>query len=166
MNKLKLYRNLIRCSTVAFVLIVFQSSSQTLQRQCIASGGTYMLNEGTLIQQTVGQPYATNAYYSKEIGFRPGFQQPVSKMKVMHSAISLNVFPNPATTLVTVQSSVMLKDAIIQVNDMAGKIVIRQQIIEFTSYSFNCENLANGFYTISVADGGKNVCSSKLIILK
>lgn len=167
-NILNPYQVTLSKCLLVLALVFFNtlSKSQTLQRQSIASGGTYMLNDGTLIQQTVGQSYATDPLYNNEITYRPGFQQPVFKIKLIQSAISLNVFPNPASRLVTIQSVETLADVLIQVADMTGKLLIHEKISEFKTYSFNCDQWANGFYMIAVSDGKKRQYSSKLIILK
>ena len=164
--KQNLYKISLKSCMLVFFLIFYtiQCNSQTLQRESIASGGDYIINQGTLIQQTIGQPYGTQTSYGNQITYRPGFQQPVFKLELIHSTISLKVFPNPATSSVTIQSSTTLADVLIQINDMSGKILISQQISEFNSYSLNCENWANGFYTISVSDAKNNKYSSKLII--
>lgn len=147
------------------VFILSYSEAQTLQRQCIGSGGTYMLDNGLIIQQTVGQPYATNTSYSDGITYRPGFQQPIFKIKLIHSTISLNVFPNPATSWVTLQCENILKDVIIRVVDITGKLLIEEKIAEFKIYSFNCDEWVNGTYLITASDSQHNSYSSKLIIL-
>ena len=168
MNNLKLHKSLnsVFLVTVFLAVFIIHGKSQTLQRQSIASGGTYMLNDGTLIQQTVGQAYPTGAFYSNEITYRPGFQQPVFKIELIYSTISLNVFPNPATRLVTIQSSEIIINAHVQVVDMAGKLLINQQISELKTYSFYCDEWANGFYMISVSDEKNKKYSAKLVILK
>ncbi|MES2592353.1 MAG: T9SS type A sorting domain-containing protein [Bacteroidota bacterium] len=148
------------------VFILGYGTAQTLQRQCIGSGGTFMVDNGVLIQQTVGQPYATNTNYSDGITYRPGFQQPIFKIKLIHSTISLNVFPNPATSWVTLQCDNILKDVIIRVVDIAGKLLIEEKIAEFKSYTLNCEDWINGTYLITASDSQNNSYSSKLMILK
>ena len=153
---------------IVFVFFAFisQSKAQTLQRQSIGSCGTYMLAEGTLIQQTVGQPYATTTNYNNGISFRPGFQQPVFSVSLINSSINLTVFPNPATELVTIQSENILKDANILVMDISGKLLINQQINEFSKFSFNCGDWANGIYMITVSDAKHHKYAGKLIISK
>jgi hypothetical protein len=153
------------CAAI-FVVLGFQGFSQTLQRQCIGSGGSHMITNGMLIQQTVGQPYSTNTNYSDGVSYRPGFQQPIYKVDLIHSTINLNVFPNPATNWVTINSSKTLKDAHIRIVEIAGKLLLEETIAEFKSYTFNCENWLNGTYVISLVDSKGKSYSSKLIILR
>ncbi len=166
---MKLYtlKNLINPLLVIIFIAVFnQSNAQSLQRQSMGSIGVNTITDGTLIQQTVGQAYSTKTSYSNGITFRPGFEQPVFKISLIQSEINLNVFPNPATEKVTIQSTEMLKDVVIQVMDISGKLLIHEQISEFSTYSFVCETWANGVYMISVSDSKNSKYSSKLVILK
>ncbi len=158
-----------KCFCVVFILLGLnsQSTAQSVSRQCVASsGGTYLLSNGMLISQTIGQSYGTKADYSNGVSYRPGFQQPVLQIQLIHTTISLKVFPNPAVNSVTIQSQNVIKDALIQVVEMSGKILIRQQMSELTTYTFNCEDWANGNYIITVSDAQNHLYSSKLIILK
>ena len=152
--------------TFLIVGIFSKTQAQSLQRQGIGSAGSYVYAEGTLIQQTVGQPYSTNTRYDDNLTYRPGFQQPIFKVNLIRTTINLDVFPNPATNWVTLKSTKTLSDVKIQVVDIAGKLIVNQQVDEFNSYTINCEEWPNGIYVISVADNGNNSYSSKLIILK
>ncbi|MFY9310498.1 MAG: T9SS type A sorting domain-containing protein [Bacteroidia bacterium] len=140
--------------------------AQSLQRQSIGSGGNYMFSDGALIQQTVGQPYSTQTLYEDNIAYRPGFQQPIFKVNLIRSNISMDVFPNPATSWVTLKSSKTLLNVKLQVFDITGKLIVDQRMDEFKSYTINCQEWGNGMYVIALADDAKNSYSSKLIILK
>src|ERR1700751_3041162 len=97
-------RKLVKLLLIVSMIIIFsaKSNSQTLQRQSIGCAGTFTNTGGIVIQQTVGQPYSTTTSYTDNVIYRPGFQQPVLKINVIHSTISLNLFPNPATNYVTI----------------------------------------------------------------
>lgn len=163
--------NFIKTSllSLAFILLIVSQPNavaQTLQRQSIGSAGSYIYTEGTLVQQTIGQPYSTATKYDDNITYRPGFQQPVFKINLIHTNINLDVFPNPATNWVILKTSKTLTNVKIQVVDITGKLIINQDVEEFKSHTINCEQWPNGTYVISLSDGGKNSYSSKLIILK
>ena len=140
--------------------------AQSIQRQCIGSGGNYMFTNGTLIQQTVGQPYTTLNRYEDNITYRPGFQQPVFKVKLIRTNIKMDVYPNPATNWVTLKSTKTLMNVQIQLVEITGKIIVNQSIEEFQTHTINCEEWGNGMYIISLADNANNSYSSKLVILK
>lgn len=151
---------------ILMVVYATENKAQTLQRQCVGSGGTYMFTEGTLIQQTVGQPYATNTNYTDDITYRPGFQQPLFKINLIRTTINLDVFPNPATNWVTMKSTKTLTNVTLHVVDITGKLLIDEHMDEFNTYTFNCEEWKNGIYVISLVDVQNNNYSSRLIILK
>lgn len=156
----------IACIVFLLAGIFSNTQAQSLQRQVVGSAGSYMYSEGTLVQQTVGQPYSTTTRHEENMSYRPGFQQPIFKVNLIRSTINLDVFPNPATNWVILQSTKTLSNVKIQVVDIAGKVIVNQQIDEFKSYTINCEEWLNGIYVISLSDGSNNSYSSKLIILK
>lgn len=125
-----------------------------------------MFTDGTLIQQTVGQPYSTTTRYEDNITYRPGFQQPIFKVNLIHSTINMDVYPNPATNWVTLNSSKTLLNVHIQVVDITGKLIVEEKLDEFKTYTINCQEWGNGMYVISLADDTNNSYSSKLVILK
>lgn len=153
---------------IAFcVLSLFHVAyAQSLQRQSIGSLGGASYTDGMLIQHTVGQPYATNTYYDDGVSYRPGFQQPVFKVSLIKASLSMDVFPNPATSWVTLKSSKTLKNALFQVLDLNGKLVFKESFTEFTTYTLKCDDWSNGTYLLSLTDQSGNNYSSKLIILK
>ncbi|MGB3946981.1 MAG: T9SS type A sorting domain-containing protein [Bacteroidia bacterium] len=153
--------------TVFCVLVFFNlSHAQSLQRQSIGSGGGASFSDGVLVQQTVGQPYSTNTSYDNGIDYRPGFQQPVFKVSLIKTSINMDVFPNPATSWVTLKSSKTLTNAFFQVVDLNGRLVFKENFNEFNSYTLKCDDWSNGTYLLSLTDQSGNSYSSKLIILK
>lgn len=166
MNQTKTFIQIACILVICITNLPGTAYAQSLQRQCIGSGGNFMFSDGALIQQTVGQPYSTQTRYEDNITYRPGFQQPVFRVSLIRSNISMDVFPNPATNWVTLKSSKTLINARIQVFDIAGKLLVDQRVDEFNSYTLNCEEWGNGMYVIALNDDAKNSYSSKLIILK
>ncbi len=155
-------------STVIFFYIIFfsQGNAQSLQRQCIASAGSSMSDNGTLIRQTIGQPYGTTSYYSNEIRFNPGFQQPVFIVETIMSIISATIFPNPTAQQVTIETEVELENARVQVIDINGKLLLDEKVGKLKSYTINCSDWANGSYFITLSDSKHDLYASKLIIAK
>jgi hypothetical protein len=158
----------IQIAIVAFCILGFGHVlyAQSLQRQSIGSAGGAVYSDGVLIQQTVGQPYSTNTYYDNGISYRPGFQQPVFKVDLIKTSINMDVFPNPATSWVTLKSSKALTNAVFQVVDLNGKLIFKENFNEFTTYTLKCDDWSNGTYVLSLTDQSGNSYSSKLIILK
>ncbi len=142
-------------------LLIFLTAtvqSQSLQRQCIGSGGSF--------HETIGQPYSTNTYYDSDISFRPGFQQPIFRIdKVAYSTMKVDIFPNPTTYSVTIKLKDTLKYCIFQVMDISGKNIIFQRIDNLKELKLNCSDWSIGIYFISISDGDRNKYLSKLIKL-
>ena len=153
--------------TIIFFVLIINVNAQSLQRQTIASIGAYTLDNGTLIRQTIGQSYGTTSDYSNDIRFNPGFQQPLFRVETIHSTININisVFPNPATNQVTIKSSNVLKNVMLQIISINGQQLMDEKINEFNSYTINCDSWASGVYLITLSSD-KNLYSSKLIISK
>ena len=154
-------------ATLSF-FATLRSEAQAIRRQSIGGYGSAMV-DGVLIQQTAGQPYATTTFYSTEISIRPGFQQPSKyALELIHSApnIRLSVYPNPATSSVTIESPEAITNALIQVRDMDGNLLLNENVAELKTYLINSETWQKGFYFINLFDGQNNKYSSKLIISK
>lgn len=150
----------------SIILLAFFSTgdAQTLKRQCVASTGSYVSENGITLQQTIGQPYGTTSYYSNTTRFNPGFLQPVFRIENIKSSIEATIFPNPTSNQVTIESSIILENVIIQIVDINGKILLNQKINEFKTYTVDCSNWSSGVYLISLADSKSSLYSSKLII--
>lgn len=153
------------CLLILFVFFS-KADAQTIKRQCIASTGSYITDNGTTVQQTIGQPYGTTSYYSNKTRFNPGFQQPVYRIETIRSRINATVFPNPASNQITIETTVLLEDVTIQILDIGGKLLLNENIKEFKNYTIDCSNWSNGTYLISLSDSKNDLYSSKLIITR
>ena len=156
----------VRAGLGLFILLVFFSkgNAQAIKRQCIASTGSYSTENGTTVQQTIGQPYGTTSYYSNKTRYNPEFQQPVYRIEIIKSRIDATVFPNPAVNQLTIETSVLLEDVTLQILDISGKLLLNENIKEFKTYSIDCSNWSNGTYLITMSDSKYDLYSSKLII--
>ena len=168
-------RSIRLCFAIAFFsfIIVSQSNAQSIQRQSIGICGTNMVSDGTLVKQTIGQPYATSTYYNNGIGFRPGFQQPsgasatsIIGKQLAQSFLNVKIFPNPTASLATIESQEPIANALLKVMDSSGRQLIKEQVASMKSHSINCENWPAGLYFISLTDDKNTSYSSKLIITK
>lgn len=157
-----------------FFVLVTQSNAQSIQRQSIGIAGTNMVSDGTLIKQTIGQPYATSTYYNNGIGYRPGFQQPsgahaktsIIAEQLVHSFLHVKLFPNPTASSATIESPEIIANALLKVLDSKGRVIVKEKVAELKSHSINCENWPAGLYFVSISDEHHTSYSSKLIITK
>lgn len=163
-------KKVIKLASIIVILLEANSiSSQTIKRQTISCVGSSGTTDGVAMQQTIGQPYFTKAHYDNSIGLRPGFQQ-FSKVRVEtidnDTKLNVNIFPNPASYLVSIESSEVIENGVIQLFDINGRLIFKEKIDLFKNYAINCENYQNGVYFITIHDEQNNKCTSKLIITK
>ena len=160
---------------IAFFLsltcLPFTLQAQSLQRQGISSYGSTGLTGNSTIMQTVGQPYNTSASYGSGTSVLPGFLQPVvfeikDVTPELIRKLNLNVYPNPATYYVTLESMESIENPFIRVMNMQGKTVLDHRVDNLQQYTINCETWPNGIYVITVSDGNQLLSSLKLIIKK
>lgn len=153
------------CACLFFLLFFLpKADAQSLKRECIASSGSSVVNNGTSIHQTLGQPYNTTSYYSNNIRFNPGFQQPALRIENVKSTINAKIFPNPTSNQITLETTTLLENATIQIIDMSGKLLFNEKLRELKSFPIDCSNWSNGIYMITLSDAKSNLYSSKLII--
>lgn len=157
-----------------FAFTIAQSNAQSIQRQSIGICGTNMVSGGTLIKQTIGQPYATSTYYNKGIGYRPGFQQPfganaktsIIAKQLVQPSLNVKVFPNPTASSATIESPEIVANALLKVTDSNGRLIVKENVSDLKHHSINCESWPTGLYFISILDEHNTIHSSKLIITK
>jgi hypothetical protein len=145
-------------------LLNINSFSQQVERQTVASSGSYLFSNGVLIRQTVGQPFHTQTYYSNDISFRPGFQQPQSIFKQGKSLIQLSIFPNPARDFVMISSAIMLEKVTLNLYDNFGKILTNHFFESFNQYQLDCTVYPSGLYFINLTSAKQQFNTCKLLI--
>lgn len=157
-----------------FLSLICQSfylQAQSVQRQGISSYGGTGFSGGTTLIQTVGQPYTTTVSYGDNTLLLPGFQQPIL-FKVENidalplKRVYLNIYPNPASFYVTIQSGEVIENAIIRITDLQGRTILDRHLTQLQDHTINCESWANGIYIMTVSDGSQIVSSQRLIIRK
>ena len=146
--------------------------AQSIKRQSISCMGSTMIAGGSVIEQTAGQPYHTQAFSDYQTSVLQGFQQP-SVFKVDNITppeylknLRLDVYPNPAAYSVTIRSEETIKNTIIRVTDMDGRLMDARRVAEMQTYTLNCEDWVNGTYIITVTDENRNMTSLKILINK
>ena len=151
-----------------FILLVFFSTgeAQTVKRQCVASAGSYVSENGITLQQTIGQPYGTAPYYSNTTRFTPGFLQPVFRIENIKSSIEATIFPNPTSNQITIETTVILENVLVKIIDINGKLLLNKKIDVLKNYTIDCSDWSSGAYLISLSDSKNALYSSKLIITR
>jgi len=156
-------------SAIVLLLLTYDGEAQSVQRQSIGGLGNSVTDSEVTIQQTIGQPYSTETYYSGDVGYRPGFQQPskftLEPMGSTFQNMVLAVYPNPSAYSITIESSEVVNNATLQIVDANGKQIITRQIDGVNTYNVDCSAWTNGVYFVTI-NGQNKKYSSKLIINK
>jgi len=141
------------------------SSAQSVQRQCVASGGITGKVDGVYLGQTVGQCYSTAGTSS----LHPGFQQSLLFRQALSTDFGippLTVYPNPASCFFTIASTEELKEVLIQVVDLNGRIIFSQKFSGLTPCQIDCRDWSDGLYAVNITDSSFHARTAKLIITK
>lgn len=147
-----------------------QTAAQGIKRQCIGSYGSGSVTERTFIGQTIGQPYSTVTYNDGKVRFSPGFQQGIFFSLRMPDLLpvqkNLNIFPNPSSGSIFVSPAENIENAVVQVSDVNGRVVLKESVSDFQNYHIDCSRLRNGIYFVTIYNGNRFHSNSKLIISK
>lgn len=155
---------------VAFLLLVplADGQAQGIKRQSIGGIGNTMTTAGVTIQHTAGQPFST-VTTDGEISFLPGFQQPANaRLAVTNDAVhvSVNVYPNPASDIVSIETKDKISHAYIQIASQEGRIIFQEYISDLKTYLIDCSNWPTGMYLINIYNDQNLQFSSTLLINK
>jgi hypothetical protein len=157
----------ISTSVLSVILLVVTSAqSQHIERQVTASAGDYSQapNFGSL-HWTLGET-ATETLTSGGIRLSQGFHQlyvlTVDIDQPEAESFSLKVFPNPASTSVSLQNeqSGPLKW---QLSDMSGKQLLQQGLPAFSLQTIDLHALPAGVYLLRATDERHKVRTFKIV---
>ncbi len=140
--------------------------SQTVVRQSIGTLGVSYQADGLIVQQSIGQPFATSTNFSNGMENRPGFIQPNEfGLELVSSTFSvqINAYPNPTTYSIKFNSSIDLEDVMVRVFAMDGHMVYQSSVTNLNEWELNCQSWVNGTYLIMIWDSTGNKYQSKII---
>ena len=164
-------RWLLYWSLAVLIWQPYNSSAQSVKRECISSYGSVTLVENISIMQTGGQSYYTTSSSETQLSILQGFQQPntfsIEEINpISLKSLNVSVFPNPASYTINIQSTEEIAQSYIQVVDINGKYVFLEKILNLSQHNINCESWTSGVYFITIRDSEQNSKSLKLIINK
>lgn len=142
---------------ILFFFVQVKSQSVLVVPEVInTSGGTY--NTGNYIfEWSVGELSMVETFSEDAIVVSCGFVQPVIKKKPSNPPSEINivfdVYPNPVTSIVTVQFTGITGNLQLVLTDATGKVLQKQQLSNSGgsgNYRFNMSSYANGNYFLSV----------------
>jgi aminopeptidase N len=88
---------------------------------------------------------------------------PTSSITELTTSNSIQVFPNPVANEVTVTTNDFIKDGVLQLISVEGK-VISQQLMKGNIQQVNVQNVKTGTYIIQIVENGKVLFSEKLVV--
>jgi len=147
--------------SLTFTMIPFILCAQSTERQVIATTGASVSASNVQVSYTIGES-TTTTLAAGNIIVTQGFQQPDEELTVgvdeRVSDLSINVYPNPAEDVVTLQIS-SGSDRVVNatVYDMQGKqtgvSVSNLQVNGTLKQTLDVSALSAGQYLISFTDG-------------
>lgn len=76
---------------------------------------------------------------------------------------SVNIFPNPAASFITIAFDKIINNGVIEIYNILGENVLRENIYHTSKKEINVEAIANGIYLLKFFDGEKNYCK-KIVV--
>ena len=142
---------------------------QSLARWVISPLGSQYDNNFQIVQATLGEPVISTVTDSATFFLTQGFQQPSpSELPYDEYKITINIYPNPVKTLVTIVFFVKdVDDFTVDVRDMLGKLILSNKV--YNVYSGQAEFLdfssfSQGIYFVHVFSGNEEMTIVEKII--
>ncbi|MEO0310419.1 MAG: Secretion system C-terminal sorting domain [Bacteroidota bacterium] len=135
-------------------------SNSEIAHQCPLSGGKCVYLARTLMTLISPDEY----YDDKNVCLLAGI---VLRKRNGLPLRNLEIYPNPASTLITANAILLHDKGVIYVTDVTGRVLTslvakREQ----KEYQIDVSNLANGLYNISLKDGASISHTVKLSVIK
>ncbi len=96
--------------------------------------------------------------------FRKDCNKPVGITQETQITNQIELFPNPASTFITIRTSLVIQQ--IEITDITGKITLMQELPLNTEPRINLETMVNGIYTIKYTDQQGNMYFNKFTVFK
>jgi hypothetical protein len=142
---------------IASLIIAVVSSilvqAQSFERTVVSTAGGFATSTALTLEYTIGESVVGN-FITSPISIGQGYNQAQpdtqsSSVGLLNLA-SLKLFPNPASSMLTIQSDKALNAKIL---DVTGKLVLDDLSIQANqSNTINIEEIATGVYFIQLSD--------------
>ncbi len=143
------------------LIIIFAGGDvlcQSIARWVITPLGSQYDNNFQMVQATLGEPVVLTVTDSTTFFLTQGFQQPSpSELPNEEYKITIDIYPNPVNTLITIVFYVKdVDDFTIDVRNMLGKLIVRRKVYDV--YSGQAEfidfsGFSQGIYFVNVYSG-------------
>lgn len=140
------------------------SIGQSLEREVIASSGTYFSGTNLALEWSNGEVF-TETFSSSGNVLTQGFHQTRLTITALEhpnleaelSDYQIHVFPNPVNDHVCVEINGGIEPVHSRVCDMTGKLIHAKDEMEMGQrYSFPMNHLADGMYFVRIFDANDN----------
>lgn len=150
---------------IFFLASVFSGFILNAQNNTVAAGGDAAGSSGS-VSFSVGQIDYTNVSTANG-SISQGVQQPyeiliVSAEEIKGLALSLKVFPNPTSNIITLSADNVSEEMNYQVFDVQGKVIFNG-IINNAETLFDFTELAQGSYLLKVSKNHREIQVFKII---
>ncbi|MBU0486469.1 MAG: T9SS type A sorting domain-containing protein [Bacteroidetes bacterium] len=148
------------------LLFAANVQSQSLDREVVASSGSYDSTSAGSISWTLGEP-VIDTYTGVDYSLTQGFQQPdllsVSVFELPETGEGFSIFPNPVKDLLTLKCD-QPKVFMVGLFDVNGKLLVREETTPGSDLTINLKPFAQAGYFLNIYNAdNKLVKSFKLI---
>jgi hypothetical protein len=142
---------------ITFSLFVSQFYAQEIVRSTIGAFGSSMGNGIVTVQQTAGQPSATEFEKSDDgSSIRQGFHQPYY-YEIERNDLNATIYPNPNNGQFSFQVAVEEGVAFdYQLMDQQGRLILKNAGAGNNLIEVNIEQPATGMYHLQIVSGGRS----------
>lgn len=149
----------------SILFVSFYSSAQVqLERSLVSAGGTFASSAGITLEYSIGEPViATNT--SGSIMVTQGFHQPsslpVNITQPFGASFSLLAFPNPVSSVLSVEIILSVDSKIeLQLYDVTGRVLFTQTSFVYSEkpqvINLSMESLAPAIYFLKISSQNEN----------
>lgn len=143
-----------RLILIGFSLISLSVFCQSLSNKLIVTTGDSFKNNSIKLDWSMGE-ILTETYANSEIALTQGFHQETYLMSTENNEVSdinieINVYPNPTTALVNLQTSGnTYQNLMYRLVDLQGKILLEKSF-SASIETINLDNFSSNFYVIEI----------------
>jgi hypothetical protein len=122
------------------------------------SGGNY--------QHYDNNPSEINYYRLKQVDVSGAFKYSNVVTVKFNEKLGFSVYPNPASTSLTLEYAPIFKNGTINIIDAAGKRVLSKKVIELNKTILNVSTLQSGVYVVEITNEKGEMMQQKIVIEK
>ena len=149
--------------TITAILFAGFVFGQSVSPELISSSGDYYNNGTNSLSWSIGESM-TETYTTGNTKLTQGFQQNFDTSTIIENLTDdrqINVFPNPTTDNINIEFSEINEKTIIQLFDIAGKVLLTQNVCNRTE-QLDLSKFSNSTLIMKITENGKLLKSIKI----